>query len=74
MKTNLNESDCKKSEESSDVIDNIPVNSGVYVASDDTIWVPHNSNVPGRFATRSVLRQCSGQISFGKHNVNVSFL
>ncbi|GFV24913.1 hypothetical protein TNCV_883791 [Trichonephila clavipes] len=47
----LNESDCEESEESADVIDNISVNSDIYVAKDGIEGIPHNSNVPGRFAT-----------------------
>ncbi|GFW37234.1 hypothetical protein TNCV_5021321 [Trichonephila clavipes] len=45
----LSESDCEESEESADVIDNIPVNPNVYVARDGNEWIPYNSNVPGRF-------------------------
>ncbi|GFU70536.1 hypothetical protein TNCV_2511921 [Trichonephila clavipes] len=54
----LKESDCEESEESSDLIDNIPVNSDINVASDGTEWIPRYSKVPGGFATRNVLRQC----------------
>ncbi|GFY28235.1 hypothetical protein TNCV_4395691 [Trichonephila clavipes] len=57
-----------------DVIDNIPVNSERYVATDGTDWIPHNSNVPGIFATRNVLQQSIGPTSFAKLNVNVIFL
>ncbi|GFT16488.1 uncharacterized protein TNCV_281251 [Trichonephila clavipes] len=69
----LSESDSEESEESADVIDNIPVNPAIYVARDATEWISHNSNVPGRFATRYVLRPSSGPTSFAKY-VNVSFL
>ncbi|GFX17951.1 uncharacterized protein TNCV_2293991 [Trichonephila clavipes] len=48
----LSEDDCKESEKSADVIDNIPVNPDIYVARDVTLWIPHNWNVPGRFATK----------------------
>ncbi|GFX18626.1 uncharacterized protein TNCV_3310871 [Trichonephila clavipes] len=69
------ESDCEESEESADVIDNTPVNPVIYVARDGTECIPHNCNVPGRFATRNVLRQSSGgSTSFAKHNVNDNFL
>ncbi|GFV58121.1 uncharacterized protein TNCV_2109491 [Trichonephila clavipes] len=67
----LNESDCEKSEESADAIDNIPENPGTYVVRDDTEGIPHNSNAPGKFATRNVLRPSSVPTSFAKHNVNV---
>ncbi|GFV30353.1 uncharacterized protein TNCV_98281 [Trichonephila clavipes] len=70
----LSESDCKESEKSANEIDNIPVKPDIYVAKDDTEWITHNSNVPGRFATRSVLRQSSGPTSFAKHNVNVEYV
>ncbi|GFX92124.1 uncharacterized protein TNCV_1740441 [Trichonephila clavipes] len=70
----LSESDCKESEQSADVIDNIPENPDKYVARDCIEWIPHNGNVPGRFATRNVLRQSSGPTRFRKHNINVSFL
>ncbi|GFY17805.1 uncharacterized protein TNCV_1075401 [Trichonephila clavipes] len=56
----LNESDYEESEESADVIDNIPVNPDMYVTGDSTEWIPHNSNDPGRFVTQKVLRQSSG--------------
>ncbi|GFT57242.1 hypothetical protein TNCV_1692451 [Trichonephila clavipes] len=52
----LNESDCEESEESADVIDNIPEN---YVVRDDTKEIPHWSNVPGISATWNVFRQSS---------------
>ncbi|GFU56498.1 uncharacterized protein TNCV_1137251 [Trichonephila clavipes] len=68
----LSESDCEESEEIADEIDNIPVNSDINVARDDTEWIPHNSNVPGRFAARNVLHQSSSPQSFAKY-VNVSF-
>ncbi|GFW84909.1 hypothetical protein TNCV_681971 [Trichonephila clavipes] len=42
----LNETYCEESEESADVIDNIPVNLDIYVASYGIEWIPHNSNVP----------------------------
>ncbi|GFX33130.1 transposable element Tc3 transposase [Trichonephila clavipes] len=48
----LNKSDCEESEESANVIDNIPVNPDTYVSRDGTEWIPHNSNVSGRFATK----------------------
>ncbi|GFX62114.1 uncharacterized protein TNCV_2228401 [Trichonephila clavipes] len=69
----LSESDCEESEESADIIDNIPVNSDIYIARDHTEWKPPNSNVRNRFTTRYVLQQSSGSTSFVKHNVNVSF-
>ncbi|PRD21702.1 UNVERIFIED_CONTAM: hypothetical protein NCL1_51054 [Trichonephila clavipes] len=68
----LNESNCEESEESADVIDIIPINPDIYASRDGTEWIPHNSNVPGRFVTRNVLRQRSVQTSFAKHNVNVN--
>ncbi|GFV52745.1 uncharacterized protein TNCV_2874161 [Trichonephila clavipes] len=59
----LNESDCEESKESADVIDDIPVNPDIYVAREEhTEWIPYNSNDPGRFATRNVLRQSSGSM------------
>ncbi|GFT97856.1 uncharacterized protein TNCV_2167661 [Trichonephila clavipes] len=66
----LNESDCEESTESVEEIDNIPVNPDIHVARDGTECIPHNSNVPGNFATRNVLRQSSGPTNFAKHNVN----
>ncbi|GFV79520.1 histone-lysine N-methyltransferase SETMAR [Trichonephila clavipes] len=36
----LDESDCEESEESADVIDNIPVNPDIYLARDDTEYIP----------------------------------
>ncbi|GFY06579.1 uncharacterized protein TNCV_3524351 [Trichonephila clavipes] len=66
----LNESDCEKSEVSTNVIDNIQVNPDIYVAREGEEWIAHNSNFPGRFTTRNVLRQNSGPTSFVKHNVN----
>ncbi|GFV30281.1 hypothetical protein TNCV_97561 [Trichonephila clavipes] len=54
----LSEIDPEESEgRKSDVIDNIPVNPDIYLARDDTEWIPPNINVPGRFATRNLLRQ-----------------
>ncbi|GFV63602.1 uncharacterized protein TNCV_625971 [Trichonephila clavipes] len=53
----LSESDCEESKENADVIDNIPVNLDIYVTRDGTEWIPHNSNVPGRFATRNVFEK-----------------
>ncbi|GFV94732.1 uncharacterized protein TNCV_3864551 [Trichonephila clavipes] len=70
----LKESDCEESEENGDIIDNIPVSPDIYVARDGTEWIPYNSNVPGRLATRNALRQSSNLTSFTKHNVNVNFL
>ncbi|GFU60105.1 DUF4817 domain-containing protein [Trichonephila clavipes] len=67
---NLNESDCKEYEENADVIDNIPVNTDTYFAKDRTEGIPHNSNVPGRLATRNVLRPSRDRTSFAKHKVN----
>ncbi|GFV03748.1 uncharacterized protein TNCV_1876961 [Trichonephila clavipes] len=64
----------EESEKSADVTDNIPVNPDKYITKEGTEWIPHNSNVPGRFATRNVLRQNSGPTSFMRHNVYVSFL
>ncbi|GFV29014.1 hypothetical protein TNCV_749691 [Trichonephila clavipes] len=48
----LSKVDCKESEESADLIDNIPLKPDIYVAKDDKECIPHNSNVPGRFATK----------------------
>ncbi|GFW97805.1 hypothetical protein TNCV_1425681 [Trichonephila clavipes] len=48
----LSESDCEESEKSADTIDNIPVIAGIYIARDDTEWIPLNSDVPGIFATK----------------------
>ncbi|GFW92849.1 uncharacterized protein TNCV_1736421 [Trichonephila clavipes] len=70
----LSESDCKEYKEKTNIIDYIPVNPDIYIARDDTEGIPHNSNAPGRFATRNVLQQSSGPTSFAKHNVNISFL
>ncbi|GFT89195.1 uncharacterized protein TNCV_3085711 [Trichonephila clavipes] len=56
----LSESDCEESEESADVIDNIPVISDSYVTRD---WILHNSNVPGRFVTRNDLRQNNSKLN-----------
>ncbi|GFW32462.1 uncharacterized protein TNCV_676211 [Trichonephila clavipes] len=64
----LNESDCEESEESADITDNSPANPDIYVARDVTEWIPHNSNVPGRFATPNALQQSSGSTIFAKHN------
>ncbi|GFV30927.1 hypothetical protein TNCV_4013611 [Trichonephila clavipes] len=66
----LNERDYEDSEESVELIENIPINSDKYITSDSTKLVPHNSNVPGRFATLNVLRRSIGQTSFAKHNVD----
>ncbi|GFY14278.1 uncharacterized protein TNCV_3614661 [Trichonephila clavipes] len=49
----LSESDCEESKESADIIDNIPINPVIYVAREGSEWIPHNSNVPGRFVTRN---------------------
>ncbi|GFX18359.1 uncharacterized protein TNCV_4306601 [Trichonephila clavipes] len=68
------ESDCKESDEKSGTIGYIPVNPDKYIARDGTYWIPHNTNVPGRFVTRNVWRQSSGPTSFTYHNVNASFL
>ncbi|GFV75239.1 uncharacterized protein TNCV_295541 [Trichonephila clavipes] len=65
---------CDQSEERANVSDDIPVNPDMHVFRDGTEWIRHNSNVPGKFATRNVLPQSSGPAGFGKHNVNVSFL
>ncbi|GFV25499.1 uncharacterized protein TNCV_1147691 [Trichonephila clavipes] len=67
----LSESNCKESEESAVEIDNIPVNPDIYVARDGKEWIPHNGNVPGRFATTHT---SSGPTSSVKHNANISFL
>ncbi|GFU28447.1 uncharacterized protein TNCV_1938351 [Trichonephila clavipes] len=69
----MSESNCEESKESTDLIDNIPVNPNIYVARDDTEGIPHNSNVPGRFATPNVLQQSSGGTHFTKYNVSISF-
>ncbi|GFX74957.1 uncharacterized protein TNCV_1845291 [Trichonephila clavipes] len=45
-----------ESKESADEIDNISVNTDIYVTRNGTEWIPHNSNVPGRFATPNVLQ------------------
>ncbi|GFV42149.1 uncharacterized protein TNCV_3163811 [Trichonephila clavipes] len=68
----LRESDCEESEERADVIDNIPVNPDIFVAGDSPDSIQHNSNIPGRFVTRNVLRQSNGLTSFARHIVNVS--
>ncbi|GFW85881.1 uncharacterized protein TNCV_1623251 [Trichonephila clavipes] len=70
----LSESDCEETEEKTDIIDAIPVNSEIYIAKVSIEWIPYNSNVPERFATRNVLRQSSGTTSFAKHNININFL
>ncbi|GFT28574.1 uncharacterized protein TNCV_429681 [Trichonephila clavipes] len=62
----LSETDYEESEEKTDIIDYIPVNPVTYIARDSTEWIPNNSNVPGRFAIRNVLRQSSGPTSFVK--------
>ncbi|GFW28445.1 uncharacterized protein TNCV_4641101 [Trichonephila clavipes] len=67
----MGKSACKESEKSADEVNNIPVNPDIYVTRDGTECISHNSNVPGRFSTRSVLRQSSGPTSFEKHNVNL---
>ncbi|GFU10376.1 hypothetical protein TNCV_3514561 [Trichonephila clavipes] len=61
MHIRWNESDCEESEETADLIDNIPLNPDVYVSSDDTEWILHNTNVHRIFTTRDVLRQSSDQ-------------
>ncbi|GFT05597.1 hypothetical protein TNCV_1044661 [Trichonephila clavipes] len=48
----LSESGCEESEESVNVIDNIPVNPDIYVSKDDTEWIPYNNKAPGRFVTK----------------------
>ncbi|GFX61297.1 hypothetical protein TNCV_1171361 [Trichonephila clavipes] len=53
----LNERDCEESEESADVIDNILVNPDIFATRDGKVWILHNTNLPGRFATRNVWRQ-----------------
>ncbi|GFX12544.1 hypothetical protein TNCV_3156651 [Trichonephila clavipes] len=74
MKTeDLSESVYEESDEKTDVINYIPVNPYRYVVRDGTEWILHNSNVPGRFATRNVSGQNSGLPSFKKSNVNISF-
>ncbi|GFY30426.1 hypothetical protein TNCV_4066761 [Trichonephila clavipes] len=60
----LNENDCEGTEESGDVIDNVPVVPDIYVVRDDIEWI----------ATRNVLRQRSGPTSFKKLDTNASFL
>ncbi|GFU79963.1 hypothetical protein TNCV_578431 [Trichonephila clavipes] len=45
------------------------INPDIFVARDGTDWIPHNSNVPGKFATQNVLRQSSGLTSVANHNV-----
>ncbi|GFX20773.1 hypothetical protein TNCV_78301 [Trichonephila clavipes] len=65
----LSESDCKESEEKTDMIDYISVNHDIYIARDGTECIPHNRNVPSRFENGNVLRQSSGPTSFAKHNV-----
>ncbi|GFT56171.1 hypothetical protein TNCV_129701 [Trichonephila clavipes] len=37
-------------------------------ARDDIEWIPHNSNVTGKFDTRNALRQRSGPTSFAKQD------
>ncbi|GFT09315.1 hypothetical protein TNCV_5062001 [Trichonephila clavipes] len=54
IKRKLSKNDCKESEGSADEIDNLPVNPDIYVARNVT-RILHNSNVPGRFASRNVL-------------------
>ncbi|GFV17553.1 uncharacterized protein TNCV_2385261 [Trichonephila clavipes] len=66
----LSETDYEESEEKTDIIDYIPVNPVTYIARDSTEWIPNNSNVPGRFAIRNVLRQSSGPTSFVKLSVS----
>ncbi|GFX93893.1 uncharacterized protein TNCV_3412561 [Trichonephila clavipes] len=70
----LSESDCEESEKKSDEIDNVPVHSDIYAVRDSLKRILHNSNAPGRFATRNVLRQSSRPTNFAKHNANVCFL
>lgn len=48
---------CKKSEESADEIDTIPVNPDICVARDGTEWMLQNGNVPDRFANPNELKQ-----------------
>ncbi|GFU36511.1 hypothetical protein TNCV_796141 [Trichonephila clavipes] len=55
----LSESYYEESEESTDIIDNIPVNSDVYVAKDGAKWIPHNK--AGTTLSRYYLRR--GEIS-----------
>ncbi|GFS91932.1 uncharacterized protein TNCV_1931081 [Trichonephila clavipes] len=73
MNIRLNESDCEEFEVNADVIDNIPVNADIYVTRDDTDWIPHNSNVPGRFTPINVLQPSSIPTRFAKNNVNRQF-
>ncbi|GFU72105.1 hypothetical protein TNCV_3858771 [Trichonephila clavipes] len=58
----LSESDCDKSEEKSDVIDNIPVYPDIYVVRDGAEVITHNSIVPSRFAT-AVVQQASRNVT-----------
>ncbi|GFV36588.1 hypothetical protein TNCV_2261071 [Trichonephila clavipes] len=69
----LSKSNCEESKKSSEEIDNIAVNLDIYVTRYETEWILYNNNVPGRFATRNVLRLSSCPIS-AKYNINVSFL
>ncbi|GFW69150.1 hypothetical protein TNCV_1819041 [Trichonephila clavipes] len=68
----LSESDCKKSEKSTDEIDNIPLNLDMYVVRVCAEWIPQNSNVPATLAIRNVFRQ-SSRTRFAKHNVKRQF-
>ncbi|GFT48257.1 hypothetical protein TNCV_4708301 [Trichonephila clavipes] len=56
----LSERVYEESDESADVINNIPVNPVIYVARDGTEWILYISNVSGRFVHRNVLRQSIG--------------
>ncbi|GFW84952.1 uncharacterized protein TNCV_682401 [Trichonephila clavipes] len=67
----LNESNCEESEERADVIDSISVCPDIYVTKDASEWIPHDNNIPDKFATRNVLRQSNDPTSFAKHNVKV---
>ncbi|GFX76175.1 uncharacterized protein TNCV_2144791 [Trichonephila clavipes] len=69
----LSGSDCEESEESADVIDNIPVNPDIYVARDIIEWIPRNSNVPGRFVTRNEFCDNAVVQQASQNNVNISF-
>ncbi|GFV97320.1 uncharacterized protein TNCV_2038301 [Trichonephila clavipes] len=41
----LSKSDSEESVERADEIDNIQVNPDIYIARDDTEWIPNNNNV-----------------------------
>ncbi|GFV57137.1 hypothetical protein TNCV_3174141 [Trichonephila clavipes] len=47
----LRASDCEESEKSAGEIDNIPINTGIYIARNGIEWILHIDNFSDRFET-----------------------